>query len=188
LARFVSKYANYSHGVRSEIVEQIAPGQTRVLVVPLEAKFESSGHNLSDQEVEVGQAKLSFTGLPEDRDTESLVHPRSRMSCFDSEQAKKQNRWSQEDHDLVVETLRESEMLGVEFVELEQPARLAPWKGYDKLESAKKIVELVEAIEINPAEVLAYELENAARADVIAALEGLLGAESSEEAEVVIEA
>lgn len=188
MARFVSKFANYSHGVRTAIEEHIAPGQVRLVVAPLEAKFESSVNNLTDYEVEVGQEKLSFTGLPEDRDTESLIHPRSRMSCFDSEQSRKQYRWTDQDHDLVVETLRESPMNGVEFVEVSEPARPAPWKGYDKLQSASKIVEIAQATESDLTEVLAYERENEAREDVIAALEEALGSADRVEQPEVIEA
>lgn len=184
MARFVSRYGKYSHGVREEIAEQYARG-TRIIQRPLEAQFDERG--LTDFEKETAAQRLSFHGLPEDKETGHDVSPYSRLSLFDSEQARKHFRWTDEEHDLVVETLRESGMNGIEFIEVDQPKRPAPWNGYDNLTDAEQIIELAIATETPIADVLAYELENQKREEVIAALEEL-GADDETDDEVVITA
>lgn len=183
MARFVSRYQRYSHGVREEIAETFSRG-TRVLQRPLEAQFDPRG--LTDYEKETAAGKLHFHGLPEDADTGIDVSPMSRMSLFDSEEAKKQYRWSDEEHDLVVDTLRESDRNGLDFIEVETPKRPAPWNGYDKLTDAEQIAKLTIATETPVETVLAYERENENRDDVIAALEEI--SEGTEEKPVVIDA
>lgn len=183
MARFVSRYAGYSHGVREEIAEQFSRG-TRIIQRSLEAQFDRRG--LTDYEKELAARELSFHGLPEDKDTGENVSPMSRLSLFDSEQAQKHFRWTDEEHDLVVQTLRESERLGLDYIEVAQPKRPAPWSGYDKLTDVDQIVELTIATETSPADVIAYERENEDREEVIAALEALL--EPAGDEEIVIDA
>jgi hypothetical protein len=168
LARFVARYARYSHGVREEIAEAFARG-TRVIQKSLEAQFDPRG--LTDFEKETAAQTLSFHGLPKDSETDSDVSPMSRLSLFDSEEAQKHYRWTDEEHDLVVDTLRTSDRNGLDFIEVSAPKRPAPWNGYDKLTDAKQIVELTLATETPVENVLAYERENEDREDVIAALE-----------------
>ena len=117
MARFVARFANYSHGIRDAVVEDYATGRQTVLVPHLEAQFDISG--LKDEDYYEGLKKLTFTGLPFDSETEQNVDPRSRMSIFDSREAQTHLRWSDEDHDLVVDGLRNSPMKGIDFVELE---------------------------------------------------------------------
>lgn len=177
MARFVARYAAYSHGVREEIAEQFARG-TRVIQKPLEAKFDPRG--LTEFEKEKAQAELQFHGLPKDKETDSNVSPVSRMSLFDSEEAQKQNRWTDEEHDLVVNTLRESDRLGLDYIEVDSPKRPAPWASYDKLTDPEQIAELAVATGAPIADVLAYERENENRDDVIEALEEALGESDSD--------
>lgn len=181
--RFVARYANYSHGVREEIVEQFARG-TRVIQKPLQAQFDTRG--LTDFEKETAASQLSFHGLPKDEESDSDVLPYSRLSLFDSEAAQKQNRWTDEEHDLVVNTLLESDRLGIDYIAVESPKRPAPWNGYDKLTDAEQIVELTLATETPVADVLTYERENENREEVIAALEEIL--EEGTPSAVVIDA
>ena len=183
MARFVARFRSYSHGVRPGIVEHIAPGQTRPVVRELEAKFDHRG--LTEYEKEVALQKLRFPGLPEDKDTRTDVSPISRLSVFDSERARKTFGWSEEEEALVVQTLRESHLNGVEFFEVEQPKRPIPWNGYDELE-IEKVLEAVEITGINPAEVLAYERENQAREELVLALAELAGEDVDEQ--IVVQA
>lgn len=183
MARFVARYRAYSHGVREEIAEQFARG-TRVIQRSLEAQFDPRG--LTDFEKESALEQLHFHGLPKDRDTDVNVSGMSRMSLFDSEAAQKHFRWTDEEHDLVVQTLRESDRLGLDYIEVATPKRPAPWNGYDKLTDPEQIVELTIATETSVENVLAYERENENREDVIAALEEVL--EPSKDDTVVIDA
>lgn len=183
MARFVAYGARYSHGVQGEIAEPFATGR-RILQRTLEAQFDARG--ITEYEVEQGAKALQIHGLPEDRIEGGEVSPRSRLSVFDSALAALEQNWSDVEHDLVVEKLRTSDRYGLDFVEIEQPKRPAPWNGYDKLEDAEKIAELTIATESDPKEVIAYERENEAREDVLAELEALLG--DTDDPEVTINA
>lgn len=183
MARFVSRHPGYSHGVRSEVAEVFAQGK-RVIVTGLEAQFERRG--VTAYEKEIGGKLLLFPGLPEDKETGANVPTDSRIGLFDSELAKRTLRWTDEDHDLVVETLRLSEMNGVQFIEVEAAKRPAPWNGYDKLENVDEIVELALATETSLNDVAAYELENRNREELLKLLADL--ADDLAPAEVVIEA
>lgn len=183
MARFVSRYGAYSHGVREEIAEHFAKG-TRVIQRGLEAQF--GAHGLTDDDVQYALQTLAFHGLPEDRDTGLEVSGRSRLSLFDSEKYAKEKKLTDEEHDLIVDTLRESERNGIDYVEIVPLPATLPWNGYDKLTSAETIVEITIATETPVSSVLAYERENQNRADVIAALEEI--GESEAEDAVVIDA
>lgn len=182
----MSRFAAYSHGVRPPEVEYDVKGRERVIARGLEAQFEQHGPPL-EHEIQEALSTFLFTGLPEDRDTEQHVSPISRLSVFDSEATAKQNGWSQEEHDLVVETLRESPQYGADFIEVGALKAKAPWNGYDKLSDPLKIAEAVELTGVNVADVIAYERENRARDEVLTLLEDLLDT-VEDETSVVIEA
>jgi hypothetical protein len=172
LARFVAYGANYSHGVRSEISEPTATG-VRVTRRGLEAQFEPRG--LTDYDLEqILKSTVALHGLPEDSLEGGEISPRSRLGVFDSRKAAESLEWTDEDHDLVVEKLRASSENGLRFIEILAPKRPAPWNGYDNLDSAERILAAVDATGVDPAEVIAYERENADREEVIAALTELL--------------
>lgn len=184
MARFVSRYAKYSHGVRDEISEAFSRG-TRIVEKGLEAQFDQRG--LTDFEKETGAKELSFHGLPENKETGQNVPATSRLSLFDSAKTAKQLRWTPDEEKLVVDTLRESDRYGLDYIEVSQPKRPAPWNGYDKLTDIEQIVELTIATETSPADVIAYERENDNREDLITELEQL-GATDPADDEVVITA
>lgn len=184
MARFVSRYAKYSHGVRDEIAEQFSRG-TRVVEKGLEAQFDQRG--LTDFEKETAAKQLSFHGLPENKETGQNVPGTSRLSLFDSAKVAKEKRWTPAEEALVVETLRESDRYGLDYIEVAQPKRPAPWNGYDKLTDIEQIVDLTVATETNVADVIAYERENENREDLIAELEQL-GSTDPADDEVVITA
>jgi hypothetical protein len=94
---------------------------------------------------------------------------------YNSEFAQLQNNWTDEEHDRIVAKLDEQGYLRVE------PKRLpAPWPAYDKLVPqgrrtvelvAEKIAATVAENGYDPAQVAAYERQNANRPEVLAALE-----------------
>lgn len=186
MARFLAKYRNYSHGARSELVEHYATGRSKVLEKTLEAQFLPEA--VTDHDKQVGLSSFGWKGLPEDRDTGGEVSPIRNLSLFDSERARIDNHWTDEEHDIVVKALRESTMLGVEFIECELPKPKAPWAGYDKLESPDQIAEIALATETPIDTVLAYERAHLNREDVIEVLSDLQDSAPAEDAPVVIEA
>lgn len=183
-ARFVSRYRAYSHGIRDEDSELTSRGR-RVVERGLEAQFDPRG--LTDYERETAASLMSFHGIPEDKESGRDVDVRGILSLFDSAKAKKHFKWTDEEEKLVVQTLRESERCGIDYVEVVQPRRPAPWGGYDKLTDVEQIVELAVATETPIGDVLAYERDNLNREDLIAALEEL-GATDPADGEVVITA
>lgn len=160
---------------------------SRIVQKGLEAQFDPAG--LQDHEKAEAASKLSFHGLPEDAETGREVDPYSRLSLFDSKQAQTKFRWSDEEHDLVVQTLRESDRLGLDYIEVSAPLAKLPWASYDSLDDAEQIAELTIATGTTPADVIAYERENQNREDVLLILRDLLdGSEDEDEAAVTIEA
>jgi hypothetical protein len=89
---------------------------------------------------------------------------------FDSEIAKMQNGWTDEDEALVVQTLRGGQH-GAMYVEVVPVAAEKPWNGYDELDKAERVVELALAIGADLEKVAQYEAENQNRPGVIAALQ-----------------
>jgi hypothetical protein len=169
MARFVSRYKEYSHGVQNEIREYFATGHDRVVQKHIEAKFQ---HGLvTDEDYEAALSILPFSGLPEDRDTEGLVSPRSRLSVFDSEIAQFENGWTDAETELVIDSLRNSSEKGSAYLEIEKVPLETPWANYDSIESPEKIVEVALMIGADLAAVIAYEKENRNAAPVVYALE-----------------
>lgn len=101
--------------------------------------------------------------------------PRERwFGYYDSRQAQQQNGWTEDEHDRIVGRLRE---LG--YLEVEPKKATPPWPAYDKLVAhgrrttemvVQKILERVSEDGYDPAEVAAYEAQNLARPEVLAAL------------------
>lgn len=169
--RFVAYGAAYSHGAQEEIAEPFATGK-RILQKHLEAQFNPRG--ITEYEIEQGAAALQIHGLPEDRIEGGEVSPRDRLSVWDSALAQKELKWNDDETQIVIDALRDSDRYGMDFVEIVQPLRPAPWKGYDRLVDAEKIAAITVATETSPSEVIAYELENQERADVLDALAELV--------------
>lgn len=187
MARFIAKYAKYRHGVRTGRFMVLEDGQRQELSKELFAKFEVA--DAKPEEREFGAQVFKFAGLPEDRDTNEHVRPHYRVAGFDSEKAKEMYGWTDEEHDIVVNVLRNSPANGDEFIEVTPVKAPLPWPTYDSLTSAKKIVELASSIGVSLDDVLAYERQNANRDEVIDAIDAALNLqEESEGPEVVIKA
>ncbi len=168
MARFVSKHRNYSHGVRGNRQERLGhDGKMIPSLRALEAKF--SPDLITDEEVALGEQSFTHTGLPEDRDTEMLYSPRSRLSVFDSQVASVQLDWTEDEEALVVKTLRESDRNGLEFIEVGVTLPSEPWKGYDE-QGLQKIIEIARALD-SAEEAIAYEKRTQNRSYLIEELE-----------------
>ncbi|GIV03974.1 MAG: hypothetical protein KatS3mg015_2804 [Fimbriimonadales bacterium] len=178
-ARFISRYGAFSVGVQSQITENFATGKQRVIQKRIDANF----HNrlVTDEDFAVALGAFQFPGLPEDFDTNSHVSPRYRVSVWDSEWARENEGWTDEEIDLIIETLRRDPGLGTDFIELTPRPTEAPWPTYDESD-LETIIAVVQATGIDPERVIAYERENANRKEV---LDALLGVEADDDLVVV---
>lgn len=129
----------------------------------------------NDEDTAVALASLKFRGLPIFEDGRP-VEPHYRISVFDSEVAKLQNGWTDDEEALVVETLRTRGPINQMYVEVLPVAAEKPWNGYDNVEDAEKVVELALAIDADLTKVAQYERENKARPEVLAALDAAISA------------
>jgi hypothetical protein len=166
-ARFVSSYGNYSYGVQSAVHEHFGTGESRTLKRRIDAQFHRG--NVTDDDLAFAVATFSFPGLPHNEETNTNISPRYRVSVWDSEWSKEFDGFSDEEIDLIVDTLRRGE--GTDHREMTIPAAGVPFPSYDEL-SVGEILQVVKITSIDPQSVLAYERENANREDLIAKLEG----------------
>lgn len=177
MARFVSQYLKFSHGVRDGIPSHMGlDGQMTPTVTRLEAEFSHNGATPKDALVAKGA--LKFTGVPQD-EAGNDIDSSYRISIFDSEAARLANGWSESEEALVVETLRGSGDYGRAFIEVLPEPVEAPWPNYDQTDP-DEIVKVSGLIDADLELVLAYEKENANRPGVIDALTEALYVEPTE--------
>lgn len=170
-ARFVSRYGNYSVGVRHRIAEHYGTGEEKVLQRRLDADFERN--IVTDEDLAVAVSTFHFPGLPEDFDTNTNISPRYRVSVWDSEYAREVQGLSDEDVDLCISSLREDMNNGSEFVEVTVQPMSAPFPTYDDLTNVDEILAVVRIAGLDPEVVAAYEAENQNRESVLNALRGV---------------
>ena len=172
--RFVARFRNYSVGVQSEVLEHYGTGETKVLKKHVEASFR---HGLLDDDAyAVALQSFKFGGLPEDFDTNQNVRPRFRCTVWDSEYAKRVDGLTDEEVEMVVEKLRQT--AGPNHVELVKQKTREPFPNYDTF-SEDEVLQLVDALRLDPAVVVEYERENQNR-------ESLIGKLLAEEEETVV--
>jgi len=195
MARFVSQYKGYSHGVRNGKEARLGPNGVMIPeTVSLEAVFE---HEQMDTEailvakrpIEQGglanpdPLKPPFHGMQENEaGREYDITP--RLALFDSERAQLKNEWTDDERILVEDTLRASNFNGVHFVEVVPEPPTKPWRGYDDETDADQILYLAKAIDADLNQVIAYEAANQNRLEVLKGLE-LAAQEQAEETTVV---
>lgn len=168
MARFVSPHRNYAHGVRAERDAYLGPdGRMVPAQTFLSADF--SPDLREDSDVTLAKSVFTFRGLAIHENGQT-VDPTYRVSVFDSEVAKLQNGWTDEDEAFVVDTLRNRGPIGQMYVEVLPVQADKPWNGYDDLDDAARIAELALAINADLEQVSLYESQHANRADVLEAL------------------
>lgn len=164
MARFVSFGRRYAHGIRGEVSEPTQFGRN-MLVRPLFAQFSEDGR--TDYDVEVGAKMLLPHGLPEDSIEGGEIDPRSQMGVFDTEETGRVQQWTEDEKDLVAETLRNSLEYGRSFVEV---LHSEPFAGYDTM-SPENILQVIDAgFAIDYPTAIAYERENLNREELIVEL------------------
>ena len=174
MARFVSQHRNFSHGVRNAEPAHLGPDGVMVPeVTALAADF--SPDLRTDEDIAFAKSRFNFRGMPI-YESGKEVEPVYRISVFDSEVAKLQNRWTAADEALVIETLRGSNMNGAAFAELVPEPASKPWNSYDEVSDPTRIVELALDIGADLEKVLQYEQENLNRPEVTAEIKVAIAA------------
>lgn len=167
-ARFISRYGAYSVGVQSSAEEHLGhDGLMKPRKRRIDAQFYN--HLVSDADFAVALQTFSFPGLPFDEETNSNVSPRFRVGVWDSEWARINEGFSEDEIDQMIEKLRAT--AGVDHVELDITIK-APFPNYDDL-SVDEILQILKltGAEIGP--VVAYEKDNLNRSDLLRKLEGV---------------
>ena len=174
MARFVSSHRAYSHGVRNHVAAHLGPdGKMVPEQTALQAQFTPDLR--TDEDTAVAMAHLQFRGLPIFEDGRE-IGPFYRISVFDSEVARLQNGWTEEDEAEVVEALRTKGPLGAMYVEVIAAKAPKPWNGYDDITDADRVLELAVAIDADLLKVAQYERENRARPEVLAKIDAAIAA------------
>lgn len=175
-ARFVSPHRNYGMGIRPHKPAHLGPDG---VMVPEQSELfaEFTPDLRTDADTILAKSTFSFRGLAIYENGQH-VDPTYRISVFDSEFAKLQNGWSDEDEALVIKTLREKGPIGQMYVEAIPVAADLPWNGYDELSDIDRILDLAVGINADLESVLKYERENQNREDVVAALQAAIAEDS----------
>lgn len=103
--------------------------------------------------------------------------PATRCGWLDTDDEALRQNWSDEDKAFVEERLLNGSANGVEYVVCSAPKTAKPWPKYDDVvgaDAAAQIAWQVDQLGIDPKSVKRYERENAAREDVINALDDLI--------------
>lgn len=184
--RFISKHAKYA----------ILDGQRRETTVVTERGPETLVTQWDDicqfdpilygppslYEREVAEKTMVFQGVALEEDEVTPVSLQARIGVFDTDVAADQRGWTQEQKDWIERKLLGSGDRGSQFILVEQARAPKPWPKYDELRAvgrrtvkdvAVKVAEMTQDLGIDPASVIAYERENANRAEVLEALAGV---------------
>lgn len=173
MARFVSPHRNFSVGVRSHRPSYLGQDGKMVPEVPeLRADFTPDLRTAED--TALAKSAFTFRGMPIYEDG-SEIDPSFRISVFDTEVAKLQNFWTDDDEALVIAALRANQGSGC--IEVIPAAADKPWNGYDELADPDRIVELAIAINADLAQVEQYERENLNRDKVLEAVQAAIAAQ-----------
>ena len=177
MARFVSQFLKYSHGIRNGSPERVGTEGRVLPAVPfLEAQF--SHDPVTPKDALVAKSSLKFLAVPQD-EAENDIDVSYRVSVFDSEAAKLAFGWTDDEEQLVIDKLRSSSDYGSAFVEVVPDPISAPWPNYDQTDP-EKILEVALTINADLEQALAYERENAKREGVIDALAAAVRGEPTE--------
>jgi hypothetical protein len=182
---FASRYRIYRHGIRNvggpTGVTLTAGGAATVVAArEIYAEFEPAEHILNEAQIQQAIRLMSFPGQPIDQDTNTHVHPRHRLSAFDSVRAQEMYDWTDDERELVEERLLKSVHIGTDHVLIEAEPAPLPWPTYDTDDVEFILIVGKKTNQVD--EVLAYERENQKRPEV------LNGFSEPEEAPTVVDA
>jgi hypothetical protein len=116
LARFISKFRNYGttvvHGLTPEAAFAIGEKQRKSVI----ADFQWVGRGASPWEIDAALEVFDIRGVAVGED------PSWRLSFYDTELEQKRRKWSDELRAEIEAALRNHSGLGVDFIEVDQPA------------------------------------------------------------------
>lgn len=182
-ARFVSQHKGNGITIQEGTPDRTIPDSSgRPHVIPgqrrIHVKFEHRFATATD--VAYAKANMHFKGTVMDAAGRD-IDPSYRIGVIDTEVLALQNGWSEEEHQLVIDRLREG--VGQDYVEFLREPMTAPWSNYDALEDSDRIVELALATDADLRLVAEYEAEHRNRPEVLQALR-----EAGETEDVVLHA
>jgi hypothetical protein len=169
-ARFIARYRNYSVGVQSKVTEHCGTGESRELKPRIDAQFQYA--LVTDEDLAAAVQSMHYPGLPFDNEKNQNVSPRYRLSVWDSEWARINEGYSDEQIEQIIEKLRQDPSLGVDFIEIAARRAAEPFPNYDTL-TVEAILDIVAVANLDPVLVAAYEEENAGRKELLEALRGV---------------
>lgn len=175
-ARFLSRYSNFSVGIQSLVREAYGTGESKTLKPRIDAQFHKG--LVTDEDLALALQTFQFPGLPFDNEKNEHVSPRYRLSVWDAGWAQETEGWSDEQIELIVEKLRKDPGNGVDFVEVAAKRAGEPFPNFDEL-SIEDVLRVVKIAALDPASVVAYELENQNRQELIDALQGVTAGDDS---------
>lgn len=186
--RFISPNPRYRIYVKHEQIETLASGQPRSLAPGFACQFTQGA---TDHERSIARQRLSFRGTTMQMDG-TPSDPLERVSVYDTasiEDAKLRKE--------VEEFLLAHPDCGnsAEFIHVEELKLPAPWPSYDEIvihgrrtaaHVAKQNLETAAQIGVGIDALIAYERENRADEEILAAYEQALGAGAEEPEPVVV--
>lgn len=173
MARYLSKYSSMKKTViksQQTLVQGPQGPYLQQMRPPHIAFFRTTG--VTPWEREFAIAHFGFSGIADGED------PVNRISSYDTDEEAKLNGWTPEEK-AAVEHLLDTQATS-DYFRVEKPALLAPWPNYDELVPqgrrtkelvAEQIAETVKTLGIDREAVIAYELENGNRREVLEALQ-----------------
>jgi hypothetical protein len=188
MARFVSQFKGFTHGVR--------PGKPSHLgldgiMVPESRELEAVFHHnlVSPADVEAAKlylanpdpAKSDFRGSVQD-EAGREIEISHRLAVYDSEFHKLHEGLTDEEEALCVKKLRESSFngRGSSFVEVEEKSIKRPWANYDDVLDPQKVLAIAESVGADLEVLLKYEQQNQNRPEFIAVFDKVVEEEKDE--------
>jgi hypothetical protein len=155
-------------------VEILASGQHRVIAPGFTAEFRSG--DVTTWEEDEARQHFTFRGTVTEEGSERPIDPiPSRVGSFDTARIGDSKLRAEIEQKMLAHSDH-----GRDFRMVEKPQLAAPWPNYSKVKgggagrtTAKVISEQVQELGLDPADVMAYERDNANREEVLAALSKL---------------
>lgn len=188
--RLVSKYGRYQINFQIDKIEHYATGESREIQPMLNCEFDLFG-SMKPHEIAAARERFINYGLPTEVDGVTTIDPLYRFSVFDTLLFQQAKGISDEKREQLEAFLLGRPECGIDYILVEEPQLVAPWptygtfRGVRGLPTAQAIAKKVEEDGYDAVEVIAYERQNANRADVIEALEAI-GAKPVEDESVVL--
>jgi len=177
--RFISKYAGYSICYQLDKTNYFGDGNSQLVQPLLDCKFLVVG--MHPWEMETAQRHFVHQGLGVYEDRVTQEDPAGRYSVFDSVSFAQAHRLDDAEREKIEQFLLGRFEHGIDFIMVAKPATPAPWPNYDAFQDAAQIAQRVREDGYDLDQVIAYESENAARQQVLDALEALRSTEEADE-------